>query len=106
MTLDEQYQSTIDDQRTHLMKLQNEFNRACDDAKKKAQDRLKEIPETDKEAREAVLKEQKVELEAALYTLKTEVDHSTRATMKRLEEIIREKEKAVLTDLEKQLANL
>ncbi len=106
MTLDEQYQSAIDDQRTHLMKLQDEFNRACDDAKKKAQDKLKEIPETDKEAREAVLNEQKTELEAALYTLKTEVDHSTRTTMKRLEEIIREKEKAVLADLEKQLANL
>lgn len=106
MTLDEQYQQAIDDQRAYLQKLQEDFNRVCETAKTKAQEKLKTIPETDKEAREAVLKEQKTELEAALHTLKTEVDHSTRMTMKKLEEVIREKEKEVLSDLEKQMAEL
>lgn len=106
MTLDERYQQTIDEQRAYLQKLQEDFNGACEAAKTKAQEKLKTIPETDKEAREAVLKEQKTELEAALHTLKTEVDHSTRMTMKKLEEIIREKEKEILADLEKQMAAL
>lgn len=106
MTLDEQYQKTIDDQRAYLMKLQEDFNKACDSAKVKAQEKLKQIPETDKEAKEQVLKDQKVELEEALRILKTEVNNSTRLTMKQLEEIIREKEKTVLADLEKQIAEL
>lgn len=106
MTLDEQYQKTIDDQRAYLLKLQEDFNKACDAAKAKAEAKLKEIPETDKESKEEVLKQQKSELEEALHILKTEVDHSTRDTMKKLEIIVREKEKAVLSELEQQLANL
>lgn len=106
MTLDEQYQKTIDDQRAFLMQLQTDFNKTCDVAKENAQKKLKEIPETDKENREEVLKGQKSELEAALHILKTEVDRSTRETMKKLEEIIREKEKQTLSDLETQIANL
>lgn len=106
MTLDEQYQKTIDDQRANLMKLQEEFNAACDQAKTKAQEKLKTIPQEDKEAREEVLKEQKEALETALHVLKTEVDHSTRMTMQKLELIIREKEKTILSDLENQMAKL
>lgn len=106
MTLDEQYQKVIDDQRTYLLKLQDDFNKACDEAKKRAQERLKGIPDTDKEAREGVLKDQKQELEEALHILKSEVDHSTRETMRKLEAVVHEKEKQILADLEKQMASL
>ena len=106
MTLDEQYQKVIDDQRTYLLKLQDDFNKACDEAKKRAQEKLKGIPDTDKEAREQVLKDQKAELEEALHTLKTEVDHSTRETMRKLEAVVHEKEKQILADLERQMASL
>lgn len=106
MTLDEQYQQAIDDQRAHLLSLQSEFNKSCDAAKEKAEARLKEIPEDNKSAKEEVLKEQKRELEEALRILKTEVEHSTRTTMKQLEKIVTEKEKTLLSDLEKQLSNL
>lgn len=106
MTLDEQYQKVIDDQRSHLMNVQEEFNKACDRAKAKAQEKLKNVAPDNKEAKEAVLKEQKAELEVSLHTLKMEVDHSTRDTMKKLEGIVHEKEKFILEDLEKQLAAL
>lgn len=106
MNLDEQYQKVIDDQRTHLLKLQDDFNKKCDEAKVTAQERLKNIPTEDKEAREAVLQDQKKELEEALHILKSEVDHSTRGTMKKLEEIVRQKEVAVLSNLEKEIAEL
>lgn len=106
MTLDEQYQKTIDDQRGHLLAVQDNFNKKCDLAKEKAEQKLKEITGDDKEAKEEVLRAQKQELEAALHELKTEVDHSTRETMKRLEDIVHEKEKQLLTDLESQMATL
>lgn len=106
MTLDEQYQQIIDDQRTYLLKLQDDFNKKCDEAKVKAQEKLKKVPEDDKEAREAVLNEQKAELEEALHVLKSEVDHSTRGIMKKLEEIVRQKEQQVLSDLERQMEAL
>lgn len=106
MTLDEQYQKIIDDQRTYLLKLQDDFNKKCDEAKTKAQEKLKGIPEDNKEAREGVLQAQKEELEEALHVLKSEVDHSTRMTMKQLEEVVRKKEESVLSDLEKQIQAL
>lgn len=106
MTLDEQYQKAIDDQRTYLLKIQDEFNASCDSAKTKAQEKLKTIQPEDKEAREEVLKEQKEALEEALRVLKNEVDHSTRMTMQKLELIITEKEKTIISDLEKQMAAL
>lgn len=106
LTLDEQYQKTIDDQRSHLLKLQDNFNKACDTAKTKAEERLKQIPAENKEARAEVLNDQKKELGEALSILKSEIDQSTRATMRKLEEIVREKEKNILSDLEKQLAAL
>lgn len=106
MTLDEQYQQTIDDQRAFLLKLQDDFNKACEAAKLTAQKRLAEISPEAKEEREAVMQDQKGELEEALHILKTEVDHSTRGTMKKLENVVHEKEKMMLADLEKQMAAL
>lgn len=106
MTLDEEYQKTIDDQRTYLLKLQEDFNKACEVSKVKAKEALKKVPKDDKEAREAVLQAQKAELDEALMVLKQEVDKSTRETMKKLEGIMRQKEELVLKDLENQLASL
>lgn len=106
MILDEQYQKTIDDQRTNLMALQAGFNKVCDDAKAQAEEKLKTVPPEDKEGRESVLKEQKDVLEVALRDLKIAVDNSTRETMKQLEIIMTEKEKTILADLEKQIASL
>ena len=103
MTLDEQYQKTIDDQRAYLLKLQDDFNKACEEIKKRAQEKLKGIPDEDKEKKEEVLKDQKTELEGQLHTLKVEVERSTKNTMRKLEAIIREKEKQILADLEKQI---
>lgn len=106
MTLDEQYQKAIDDQRAYLMQVQTDFNKICDEAKKTAQEKLKQIPDGNKEAREAVLVEQKEALDKGLHDLKVAIEVSTRSTMKALEAIVKEKEKSVLADLEKQIASL
>ena len=106
MTLDEQYQKVIDDQRLNLLKLQQGFNEKCEEAKQKAQEKLADTAVEDKNSREEILNAQKQELEEALHYLKTEVAHSTRETMKKLEIVISEKEKNILADLEKQLASL
>lgn len=105
-TLDELYQQTIEDQKKYLLKLQEDFNKKCDEIKTRAQDRLKKIPGEDKEMREQILLDQKEELEAILRDLKGEVDTSTRKTLKRLEEINSERERKILEDLEKQIAAL
>ena len=51
MTLDEQYQGIIDDQRSHLLGMQKEFNDLCESEKKKAQDKLAQLPKEDREGR-------------------------------------------------------
>lgn len=103
MTLDEEYQKAIDDQRAHLLDLQAKFNDVCEGAKKNAQEKIKGLPEDDRAGREAALKEQKGVLDDALAKLKVAVGESTRHTMKQLEEIVRRKEEQVLKDLEAQL---
>lgn len=104
--LNKLYQKTIDDQRSNLMELQNQFNARCDEIKKKAEEKLKGVKPDDKEGQTAVLQEQKGELEVALSWLKQEVNQSTRKTMRKLEEIQREREKVMLEDLEKQLSSI
>lgn len=104
--LNKLYQKTIDDQRTHLLDLQNKFNARCDEIKKKAEEKMKPLKPDDKEGKTAVLQEQKGELETTLSWLKQEVNHSTRQTMRKLEDIQRQREKFLLEDLEKQLAAL
>lgn len=106
MTLDEQYQKIIDEQRSHLLKMQKDFNDLCELEKKRAQDRLSKIAKEDRESRQQILQQQKTVLDEALAKLKSDVAESTRHTMRALEDIIRQKEVIILEDLEKQLALL
>ena len=104
--LDALYQATIDEQRAHLVQLQDDFNKISAEAKEKAQGKLKAVPKEDKKAQEDVLLEQKATLEVALKDLKSKVDNSTRQIMKKLEVINTEREKRVLSDLERQIESL
>ncbi len=88
------------------MALQEGFNKKCDEAKTGAQEKIKGVGELDSAGKEAILKEQQALLDAALADLKAEIDHSTRATMRGLEGIMRQKEQQILADLEKQLSAL
>lgn len=106
ISLDEQYQKVIDDQRAHLLEMQKNFNELCESEKKKAQEKLAALPKEDREGRQAILEEQKKILDEALANLKADVAESTRHTMHDLEAIIRQKEVMVLKDLERQLAAL
>lgn len=106
LSLDDLYQKTIDDQRAYLLKLQDEFNKKCDDIRKIAQDKLAKVPNSDREGKEKALLEQKAALEEALRWLKEEVNTSTRRTMVKLEEIQRKREEKILGELETQIAAL
>jgi len=106
MTLDEQYQKVIGDQRAYLLQLQKDFNVVCENAKVKAREKLQRIPKEDSESRTTALKEQKEPLDKALGTLKQAVSDSTRKTMKELESIVRQKEEKILQELEDELATL
>ncbi|MEK7529105.1 MAG: hypothetical protein AAB592_05030 [Patescibacteria group bacterium] len=104
--LDAIYQETIDKQRAHLMALQEDFNGKCEAAKKVAEDKIALLSADDKAKKEEVLQEEKTVLEEALKILKSEVDRSTRETMKTLEAINNERERTILEDLERQIAAL
>lgn len=106
LNLDEIYQKTIDDQRTHLLALQEQFNKKCDEIRDRAKENLGKIPEANREEREAVLQQQKAELEEVLRWLKTEVHESTRKTMKKLEEIQTRREEKILGEIEAQIKSL
>lgn len=99
-TLDELYNQTVNEQRDYLTKLQDAFNRHCDEITTEAQHKLKEIPETNIEARQAVFQEQRKKLDEALAQLKTEVDTSTGRIRRKLEEIHRQREELKLKELE------
>jgi len=104
--LDTLYRETIDQQRSHLLGLQETFNKRCESAKVVAQEKLKALAPEDNEGKKTILQEQKATLEALLKELKHAIDESTRTVMKRLEEINVEREKKIIADLEKQLATL
>lgn len=106
LNLDEIYQKTIDDQRTHLLALQKQFNKKCDEIRDRAKENLGKIPEVNREEREASLQRQKAELEEALRWLKTEVHESTRKTMKKLEGVQTQREEKVLGEIEAQIKAL
>jgi hypothetical protein len=98
--LDDQYNQAINQHRDYLAKLQTAFNAHCDQITAAAQKQLQAIPETSAEARQAVMAEQKKQMEAALSQLKAEIDLSTNKNRRVLEEIHAQREAQRLAELE------
>lgn len=98
--LDDLYNKTVNDQRDYLVKLQTAFNSHCEGITAEAQKKLSTIPETDTQTRKQVFEEQKKQLDEALGSLKKEIDASSMAVRKKLEEIHRQREEAKLTEIE------
>ena len=106
MNPDQEYQQTIDEQRTYLLGLQEKFNEICESAKVEAQEKLDTLAEGDKEAQQEILVAQKKKLEEALAELKAGVRDSTKVTMKKLEQIITKKEVGELQHIEEEIERL
>lgn len=70
-----------------LLKVQEAFNAHCDRIKAEAEKRLETIPESDQEARKAVLDEQKHELDKTLAELKQLLNSRAAELRVQLEEI-------------------
>jgi hypothetical protein len=105
-TVDEQYKQTIQAQRDYLVKLQEAFNKRCDEIATLTNEKLKTVPETDTEGRKKIFDEQKNLLDQALNQLKNEVTRSGSEVRRKLEELYAQKEVAVLGNLENDIKNL
>lgn len=105
-TIDEQYKQLIQGQRDYLVKLQEAFNKRCDEVATQTNEKLKAVPEADTEGRKKIFDEQKMLLDQALNQLKNEVNRSGGDVRRKLEELYAQKEVAVLGSLENDIKNL
>jgi hypothetical protein len=105
-TAEELYTQTIQAQRDYLVKLQDAFNKRCDEVAAMTNEKLKTVPETDVEGRKKIFEEQKQLLDQALTQLKNEVNHSGMETRKKLEDLYTQREVTVLNNLENDIKNL
>jgi phenylalanyl-tRNA synthetase alpha subunit len=104
-TLDEQYLQTVNEQKNYLQQLQTAFNQHCDQITAETQSQLAAIPETDPESRQKLIEDQKKKLAEALGQMKTEIELSSNATRRKLEEIHTAREVTKLTELEETMKN-
>src|SRR5579862_3726445 len=102
----ELYNQTIQTQREYLVKLQDSFNKRCDEIAALTNEKLKTVPESDTEGRKKIFDEQKQLLEEALTQLKNEVNRSSNEARKKLEEIASQNDVNILNNLENDIKTL
>ena len=105
-TSDELYKQTLQTQRDYLVKLQETFNKQCDDVATSTNEKLKTVPETDTEGRKKIFDEQKQLLDKALTDLKNEVTKSGGEIRRKLEEIYSQREVVAMANLENDIKAL
>ena len=105
-TTDELYKQTIDAERDHLVKLQDAFNKRCDEITALTNEKLKTVPVEDTEGRKKIFDEQKQQLNEALNQLKKEVNHSSSEVRRKLEELYTQREVVVMNNLENDIKSL
>jgi len=103
---DDLYTQTINAQRDYLTKLQDAFNKRCDEIGAAAEAKLKTVPETDAEGKKKIFDEQKHLLDQALTELKNEVNRSGHETRKKLEELSAKRDEGILSNLENDMKKL
>lgn len=81
------YNETLEQHQTFLERLQAAFNRRCDEIGAETKKKLAEIGETDEEARQRAMAEEKELLDKTLSELKFAINKSNSNAMKKLEEI-------------------
>lgn len=106
LSLEQQYEKVISEQRDYLSRLQTAFNAHCDEIAQKTAEKLKDIPENDKETRKKIYQEQKRELDEGLKKLKTEIEKSSSETRKKLEDINSKREAREIKELEDMIQHL
>ena len=105
-TPDELYTQTIQTQRNYLVKLQDDFNKRCDEIAVSTNEKLKTVPETDVEGRKKIFDEQKQLLNQALNELKNAINVSSGEVRRKLEEIYAQREITVIASLENDMKTL
>lgn len=103
MTNDELYNQIIKTQREYLVKLQEDFNKRCDEITTLTNEKLQTIPEADVESRKKIFDQQKVLLDEALTHLKNEVNRSSNDVRQKLEKLYEQREANVIDKLEKDI---
>ncbi len=106
ISLEQQYEKVISEQRDYLSRLQTAFNAHCDEIAKKAEAKLNNVPENDKETRKKIYVEQKRELDEGLKRLKSEIEKSSTETRKKLESINSKREAREIKELEDMIQHL
>lgn len=81
------------------------FKAHCEEIKQKTLKKLKKVPESDKEARQEILQEQKAELDQTLSELKQLLNYQSSKMRQALEQI-RQEQEAQSFSLEAELANV
>lgn len=105
-TADELYIQTIETQRDYLVKLQDAFNKRCDEIAVSTNEKLKTVPETETEGRKKIFDEQKQLLDQALNELKNAINISSGEVRRKLEEIYTQREVNVINSLENDMKTL
>lgn len=105
-TINELYTQTINAQRDYLAKLQDAFNKRCDEIAAATDAKLKTVPETDAEGKKKIFEEQKQLLDQTLVELKNEVNRSGNETRKKLEELSSKRDENILSNLENDMKKL
>lgn len=95
----------IDEQKNYLAKLQEAFNKKCDEITAKSIEELKNVPETEMKTRQKIYLKQKKALDEALSELKKEITRSNRETRNKLEAIYNKKVESELSELEEMIKN-
>ena len=104
--IDEIYSQTIKNQRDYLVKLQDAFNKHCDEIAARTNQKLATTPESDTEGRKKIFDEQKKLLDEALTQLRNEVNRSSNEVRHKLEELHGQREQSFLQNLENDIKSL
>jgi len=100
--LQELYQKTAQEYKKFFDKVHESFIRHCEEIKAKTNAALDATAETDAEARQKILADQKKELDTSLAELKQLLDQKGREARIKLENIVKQQEDSAM-DLEKEL---
>ena len=103
--LDTLYNETIESHEQYLAKLQEAFDKKCDEIGNLAKAKMDGVPEEDQETRQKILEEEDAQLGQALAELKQVVKKANADALKKLEEIENQRTASQL-NLEAELAQI
>lgn len=98
-------QAVIQAHQNYLKRLQEAFDKKCNDISETAKEKLANVPETDPVARQEIMKEEQAELDKVLSELKQAVNQKSSEARQKLETIENQRNEKAL-NLDQELAQL